>query len=114
MWATMPLPMKLCVFFTETSQTCSNPRRRMEVTRSHATSGYGFDNSAKLLIHFRHMAKKTTKKLIPSKLSDAKLVSWNRVIPKSVFPLSKGSLAGGAFDRAGAPRFFLFYTFSLP
>ena len=59
------------------------------------------------------MAKKTTKKLIPSKLSDAKLVSWNRVIPKSVFPLSKGSLAGVAFDRAGAPRLFIFDTFAL-
>ena len=56
------------------------------------------------------MAKK---KLLPTKLSDVKLVSWEKVSPKSVFPLEKGSHAGVVLDRKGAPQLFIFDTFAL-
>lgn len=56
------------------------------------------------------MAKK---KLLPAKLSDARLVSWKRLAPKSVFPLDKGSRAGVVLDRDGAPQLFIFDTFAL-
>ena len=56
------------------------------------------------------MAKK---KLLPTKLSDVKLVSWEKVSPKSVFPLEKGSRAGVVLDRKGAPQLFIFDTFAL-
>jgi len=46
-------------------------------------------------------------------MSDAKLVSWQKIVPKSVFPLGKGSQAGVVLDRAGAPRYFIFNTHAL-
>jgi hypothetical protein len=48
-----------------------------------------------------------------AKLSDAKLVSWEREVPKSVFPLQKGSRAGVVVDRNGLPQLFIFDTFAL-
>ena len=51
------------------------------------------------------MSKRKTKL---AKVSDAKLVSWQNIAPKSVFPLGKGSQAGVVLDRAGAPRYFVF------
>ena len=56
------------------------------------------------------MSKKKTKL---AKVSDAKLVSWQKVAPKSVFPLGKGSQAGMVLDRAGTPRYFVFNTEAL-
>lgn len=53
------------------------------------------------------------KKSLSVKLSNAKLVSWNKIAPKSVFPLEKGSKAGVVLDREGAPRLFVFDTFAL-
>ena len=53
------------------------------------------------------------RKLSPAKLSDAKLVSWEKVSPKSVFPLEKGSRAGVVLDRKSAPQLFIFDTFAL-
>ena len=57
-----------------------------------------------------HMSKRKTKL---AKVSDAKLVSWQNIAPKSVFPLGKGSQAGVVLDRAGAPRYFVFNTNAL-
>ena len=56
------------------------------------------------------MAKR---RYLPTKLSNAKLVSWNKIAPKSVFPLEKGSKAGVIVDRKGTPRLFVFDTFAL-
>lgn len=53
------------------------------------------------------------KKTKLTKVSDAKLVSWQTIAPKSVFPLGKGSQAGVVLDRAGAPRYFIFNTNAL-
>ena len=53
------------------------------------------------------------KKTKLAKVSDAKLVSWQNIAPKSVFPLGKGSQAGVMLDRAGAPRYFIFNTEAL-
>lgn len=52
-------------------------------------------------------------KLLPAKLSNAKLISWDRVAPKSVFPLGRGSRAGVVVDKNGAPQLFVFDTFAL-
>ena len=49
-------------------------------------------------------------KLLPVKLSDAKLIPWGQIAPKTVFPLKKGSRAGVVLDRQGAPRLFIFDT----
>lgn len=48
------------------------------------------------------------KKLLPAALADATLLPWERVAPKSVFPLARGSRAGVVVDRAGTPRVFVF------
>ena len=56
------------------------------------------------------MAKK---KLLPAKLSDARLIPWERVVSGNVFPLGKGSRAGVVLDRQGAPRLFIFDTSAL-
>lgn len=53
------------------------------------------------------------KKLLIAKLSDSKLVSWEREVPKSVFPLQKGSRAGVVVDRNGSPQLFIFDTLAL-
>ena len=52
-------------------------------------------------------------KLLPAKLSNAKLISWEKVAPKSVFPLERGSRAGVVVDKSGAPQLFVFDTFAL-
>lgn len=60
------------------------------------------------------MVKIAKKKLLPAKLSsDAKLISWDRIAPQSVFPLEKGSRAGVVVDKSGAPQLFIFDTFAL-
>ena len=56
------------------------------------------------------MVKKKTKL---ATVSDAKLVSWSTIAPKSVFPLGKGSRAGVVLDRAGAPHYVIFNTQAL-
>lgn len=53
------------------------------------------------------------KKLLPTKLSDAKLIPWDKLAPKSVFPLEKNSRAGVVVDRSGVPQLFIFDTFAL-
>ncbi|MBI3335790.1 MAG: hypothetical protein HY001_04830 [Candidatus Portnoybacteria bacterium] len=53
------------------------------------------------------------KKILPIKPSDGKLVSWNRIFPKSVFQLEKGSHAGIVADREGHPHLFVFNTAAL-
>ena len=50
---------------------------------------------------------------LPARVADAKAVPWERVAPKSVFPLERGSRAGVVLDRAGVPRLFVFDTFAL-
>ena len=53
------------------------------------------------------------KKSLPVKVSDATVVPWERVAPKAVFPLGRGSRAGVVVDRAGVPRVFVFDTGAL-
>lgn len=53
------------------------------------------------------------KRSVPVRVSNAKLIPWERVAPKSVFPLEHGSRAGVVVDRAGVPRVFVFDTFAL-
>jgi len=53
------------------------------------------------------------KKFLPTKLAKAKLISWAKVAPKKIFPLSKGSQAGVVIDSKGAPQLFIFNTFAL-
>ena len=53
------------------------------------------------------------KKLLPAKLSNAKLIPWEQVAPKSIFPLERGSRAGVVVDKNGAPQMFIFDTFAL-
>lgn len=50
------------------------------------------------------------KKLLPTKISRVKLVPWNRIAPKRVFPVKKGSRAGVIVDNKGVPLLFLFDT----
>ena len=47
------------------------------------------------------------------KVVNARLVSWDRAVPASVFPLQKGSRAGVVVDRDGVPRLFVFDTAAL-
>ena len=53
------------------------------------------------------------KKSLPARVADAKLIRWERVVPRSAFPLQPGSRAGVVVDRAGVPRLFVFDTFAL-
>ena len=50
------------------------------------------------------------KKILPIKLSQAKIISWEKVTPKAIFPLEKSSRAGVVVDRDGVPHFFIFDT----
>lgn len=43
----------------------------------------------------------------------AKLVAWDKIIPKAVFPLTKNSKAAVAVDREKKPHLFIFDTFAL-
>lgn len=54
------------------------------------------------------MAKK---KSLITKSSDA-LISWEKELPKAVFPLEKGSKAGVVVNRQGVPKLFIFDTFA--
>lgn len=56
------------------------------------------------------MAKK---KSLPVKITDAKLITWENISPKSVFPLERGSRAGVVVNRKGEPQLFVFDTFAL-
>ncbi len=53
------------------------------------------------------------KSSLPVRVVDAKVVPWELVVPKSTFPLEKGSRAGVVLDRAGVPRVFVFNTGAL-
>lgn len=53
------------------------------------------------------------KKALSVRVSNAKVVPWERVAPKSVFPLKRGSRAGVVVDQTGVPRVFVFDTFAL-
>ena len=53
------------------------------------------------------------KRSVPARVSHAKVIPWQRVVPKSAFPLERGSKAAVILDRAGAPRVFVFDTFAL-
>lgn len=53
------------------------------------------------------------KRSLSVNVSDAKVVPWARVAPKSVFPLERGSRAGVVVDRTGVPRVFVFDTAAL-
>jgi 6-pyruvoyl-tetrahydropterin synthase len=48
------------------------------------------------------------KSFLPIKIEDAKLVSWKRIVPKSVFKLEKDSRAGIVLDKKGIPKLFIF------
>lgn len=50
------------------------------------------------------------KRSLPVRVSNAKLIPWERLAPKSVFRLEKGSRAGVVVDRTGTPRVFVFDT----
>ena len=56
------------------------------------------------------MRKKSS---LPARVSHVKAVSWKRMVPKSVFPLERGSRAGVIVDREGVPQVFVFDTFAL-
>jgi len=56
------------------------------------------------------MRKKSS---LPARFSDAKSIPWERLVPKSVIPLERGSRAGVVVDRAGVPRVFVFDTAAL-
>lgn len=56
------------------------------------------------------MAKKQT---LPVRVTNAKLVAWERFARKVVFPIEKGSRAGVVVDREGKPTLFIFDTFAL-
>lgn len=53
------------------------------------------------------------KPLLPTKLSDAKVIPWQELVPNSVLPLEKGAKAGVIVDRQGIPRMFVFDTAAL-
>lgn len=55
------------------------------------------------------MAKR---KLLTAKLSKAKPVSWDKIVPKSVLSLEKDSKAAIVQDRKGRPYLFVFDTFA--
>lgn len=57
------------------------------------------------------MSKK--KRLLPAKLSDAKVIPWEKLVPDSVLPLEEGAKAGVVVDRQGTPRMFVFETGAL-
>ena len=54
------------------------------------------------------MAKK---KSLITKLPNV-FISWEKELPKTVFPLEKGSKAGMVVDRQGIPKLFIFDTFA--
>lgn len=54
------------------------------------------------------MAKK---KSLITKSSDA-LISWEKELPKAIFPLEKGSKAGVVVNRQRIPKLFIFDTFA--
>lgn len=45
-----------------------------------------------------------------SKLKEAKLIPWKKIVPLSVFKLNKGSRAGVVIDKEGVPQIFIFDT----
>ena len=53
------------------------------------------------------------KKSLPVRVSRATFIPWERVAPKSVFPLARGSRAGVIVDRGGVPKVFVFDTAAL-
>ena len=53
------------------------------------------------------------KKAVTVRVSNARLVMWEQVVPKSVFPMARGSRAGVVVDRDGVPRVFVFTTEAL-
>ena len=53
------------------------------------------------------------KRSLPVRVSHAKLIPWERLVPNSVFPMEKGSRAGVVLDRSGTPRAFVFDTAAL-
>jgi hypothetical protein len=53
------------------------------------------------------------KRSLPVRVSNATLIPWERVVPKSVCSLEKGSRAALVVDRAGTPRLFVFDTSAL-
>ncbi|MEA3463899.1 MAG: hypothetical protein U9R14_02390 [Patescibacteria group bacterium] len=53
------------------------------------------------------------KKLLPTKIKNAKLVPWEKLASKSVFKLGKDSRAGVVLDKQGAPIIFIFDTNAL-
>ena len=56
---------------------------------------------------------KRRKHALSVRVSNAQLLPWERVAPKSVFPLERGSRAGVVMDRDGTPRVFVFDTAAL-
>ena len=63
------------------------------------------------------MVKRKVKKLVAvtqvDKLTPGKFFTWSKIVPKSVFPLEKGSRAGVLVDNKGAPKLFVFDTNAL-
>ncbi len=53
------------------------------------------------------------KTLLPIKIKDARLVSWKKTIPKSIFKLNKNSQAGIVFNKKNIPIMFMFSTNAL-
>ena len=49
----------------------------------------------------------------PAELEDTKLVPWKKIVPLSVFKLSKGARAGIVVDKENVPQLFIFDTFAL-
>lgn len=52
------------------------------------------------------------KKFLSTKTTKAKIVAWDKIVPKTVFPLKKNSKAVVVVDHARKPQLFIFDTFS--
>lgn len=52
------------------------------------------------------------KKLLPTKQSSVRLVSWKSIVNRAVVPISKKSRAGIVVDGKGVPLLFIFDTFA--
>jgi len=53
------------------------------------------------------------KRSLPVRVSNAKLIPWEKLAPKSILPLGRGSRAGVVVDQKGVPQLFVFDTAAL-
>ena len=58
------------------------------------------------------MARARRKQSLPVRVAHTTLLRWERLVPKPVMPLGRGSRAGILVDKQGVPRLFVFDTFA--